>query len=240
MFDQLLKTSFRLHDVLLGFISRHIRILKIGILAVAHASLLGFLFPELRNDFGETALNLLIIILFLSPIASVTRMPLLLVVLGFRRELGILTGYLAMVHGLGYLLDPSFFGIAVAPYLPLDILSIDPFIFFGVAGLILTFPLLLTSNAFALRTLGGVRWKRLHRLVYPAFVLIVLHRFVGPGGISDDAGKAVEGALLLAGYSFLKFLAWKQQSFGPIRKIFAVIGGRYRTCVGQDAESSST
>lgn len=233
MSDQLLKTSFRFHDVLLGFISRHIRALKTSILVVAHASLLGFLFPELRNDFGEMALNLLIAILFLSPLASVTRMPLLLVVMGFRRELGILTGYLAVVHGLGYLLDPSFFGLAIAPYLPDDILSIDPFIVFGAVGLVLTFPLLLTSSALALRMLGGVRWKQLHRLVYPAFVFIVLHRFVGPGGISDDVWEAGQGALLLLSYSFLKWLAWKKKSFGSIRKILVVIAGRYRAYTAQ-------
>ncbi len=227
MLERLLSIGFRLHDILFRWISGHIRILKISILIVAHTSLLGFLFPELRNDFGETALNLLIVILFLSPVAVITRMPLLLIAMGFRRELGILMGYLAMVHGLGYLIDPSFFDLSIAPYLPGDILSIESFVIFGAAALVLTFPLLLTSSALALRALGGVRWKRLHRIVYPMFVLVVLHRSVGPGGVSDDMVKAVQGALLLGGYSFLKFLVWKPESLPLLRTVISSVGARY-------------
>lgn len=227
MLERLLSIGFRLHDILFRWISGHIRILKIGILIVAHASLLGFLFPELRNDFGEMAANLLIAILFLSPAAAITRMPLLRIAMGFRRELGILMGYLAMVHGLGYLIDPSFSDLAIAPYLPGDILSIESFAIFGAAALVLTFPLLLTSNALALRALGGVQWKRLHRIVYPMFVFVVLHRSVGPGGVSDDVVKAVQGALLLGGYSFLKFLVWKSESFPLLRTVISSVGERY-------------
>lgn len=227
MLEQSLSIGFRLHDALFRWISGHIRILKIGILIVAHASFLGFLFPEMRNDFGEMAANLLIVILFLSPVAAITRMPLLHIAMGFRRELGILVGYLAMVHGLGYLIDPSFFDLAIAPYLPGDILSIESFVIFGAAALVLTFPLLLTSNALALRALGGVRWKRLHRIVYPMFVLVVSHRFVGPEGMSDDMVKTALGALLLGGYSLLKFLAWKPGSFGAFRKAIDGIEEKY-------------
>lgn len=227
MLEQSLSMGFRLHETLFKWVSGHSRILKIGILMVAHASLLGFLFPEARNDFGEMALNLLIVILFLSPVAAITRMPLLRIAMGFRRELGILMGYLAMVHGLGHLVDPSFFDLSIAPYLPGDILSIDPFLLFGAAGLVLTFPLLLTSNALALRALGGVRWKRLHRIVYPMFVFAVLHRSVGPEGVYDDAVKAAQGVLLLGGYSLLKFLVWKPESFPLLRTVISSVGARY-------------
>lgn len=227
MLEQSLSIGFWLHDILFRLISGHIRLLKIAILMVAHASLFGFLLPELRNDFGEMAGNLLIAILLLSPAAAITRMPLLRIAMGFRRELGILMGYLAMVHGFGYIIDPSFSDLAIVPYLPGNILSIDPFLLFGAAGLVLTFPLLLTSNALALRALGGVRWKRLHRIVYPMFVLIVLHRFIGPGGPSDDMVKAVQGVLLLGGYSFLKFLVWKPESLPLLRTVISSVGARY-------------
>lgn len=222
-----LSPAFRLHDALLGLLSRHVRALKTVILIVAHMSLLGFLFPDLRKDFGEMALNVLILVLILSPLAAITRMPLLRVAMGFRRELGILMGYLAAVHGLGYVVDPVFFEFSVAPYLPRDMLSIEPFLLFGMAALLLTLPLLLTANAFMLRKLGGVRWKRLHALVYPMFILVVLHRFAVSGGVSDGFGNALGAVILLGGYSFLKFLAWKPESFDALRRTVDGIGREY-------------
>ncbi len=228
MVEKLLLLGFRLHSVLFTWLSRHIRTVKTVILIVAHASLIGLFFPEMRTEFGEMSLNILIVILFLSPAAAITRMPLLLVTMGFRRELGILVGYLAMVHGLGYFIDPVSFALSIAPYLPGDILSIDPILLLGIAALVLLFPLLLTSNAFALRTLGGVRWKRLHTLVYPMFVLVVLHRFMASGGLSGGMAEVGEVILLLGGYSLLKFLAWKPESFLFLRRILSSIGERYR------------
>lgn len=227
MIEKALPPVFRLHDTLFGLLSGHIRAIKVAILLFAYASLSGFLFPEMRKDSGDMALKVLILILFLSPLASVTRMPLLRVAMGFRRELGILMAYLAMVHGIGYVADPAFLEFSVTPYLPGDIWSIEPFLLSGMAALLLVFPLLLTSNTFMLRKLGGARWKRLHRLVYPLFVLVVLHRFSVSGGLSDGFGNAVEAVLLLGGYSFLKFLAWKPESFGIVRGAVDGIGGKY-------------
>lgn len=228
MIEKVSLLVFRLHDALLGLVSTHVRAIKTVILIVAHVSLLGFLFPEMRRDFGELALKLLILILFLSPLAAITRMPLLRIAMGFRRELGILMGYLATVHGIGYVVDPVFFEFSIAPYLPDgDILSIEPFLLFGIVALLLTFPLFLTSNAFMLRKLGGVRWKRLHRFVYPMFVLVILHRFFVSGGFSDGFGNAIEAVTLLGGYSFLKLLARKPESFGIVRRAIDGIGKKY-------------
>lgn len=227
--EKYLSLAFRLHDALHGLLSKYIREFKIAILVVAHASLLGLLFPDMRKDFGEMAANLLILILFLSPLASITRMSLLRIAIGFRRELGVLMGYLALVHGLGYVIDPVFFELSVAPYLPGRVLSIEPFLLFGMVALLLTVPLLLTSNAFMLRKLGGVQWKRLHRLVYPMFALVVLHRFAVSGGVSDGFGNVIEAVVLLGGYSFLKFLAWKPEPSGIVRKAIDGIGEKYGT-----------
>lgn len=228
MVEKLLLFGFRLHRALCALLSKHIGTVKTVILIVAHASLIGFFFPGVRTEFGEMSMNILIVILFLSPASAVTRMPLLLIAMGFRRELGILVGYLAMVHGLGYFIDPVAFALSIAPYLPGDILSIDPILLLGAAALVLLFPLLLTSNALSLRALGGVRWKRLHTIVYPMFVLVVLHRFMASGGLSGGISNVAEVILLLGGYTFLKFLAWKPASFPLFRKVFASVGGRYR------------
>jgi sulfoxide reductase heme-binding subunit YedZ len=49
------------------------------------------------------------------------------------------------------------------------------FIFFGFSTFVLLIPLAATSTNSALRRLGYVRWKQLHRLAYLAPALAVLH-----------------------------------------------------------------
>ncbi|MCX7147554.1 MAG: hypothetical protein NT042_15500, partial [Sulfuritalea sp.] len=55
-----------------------------------------------------------------------------------------------------------------------DILK-RPFITVGMISFALLVPLAATSNAFAIRKLGGHRWQELHRSVYAIGLLAVLH-----------------------------------------------------------------
>jgi sulfoxide reductase heme-binding subunit YedZ len=50
-----------------------------------------------------------------------------------------------------------------------------PFITIGFASLVAMLPLALTSTTGMIRRLGGRRWQRLHRLVYLAAILGVMH-----------------------------------------------------------------
>ena len=45
----------------------------------------------------------------------------------------------------------------------------------GFSAFLLLIPLAATSTDGMIRRLGGKRWQRLHRLVYPAALLAVLH-----------------------------------------------------------------
>jgi sulfoxide reductase heme-binding subunit YedZ len=40
---------------------------------------------------------------------------------------------------------------------------------------VLLLPLAVTSNNLSLRRLGGAAWRQLHKLVYPAAILVGLH-----------------------------------------------------------------
>jgi sulfoxide reductase heme-binding subunit YedZ len=40
---------------------------------------------------------------------------------------------------------------------------------------VLLLPLSITSNNWAVRRLGGIRWRQLHKLAYPAALLGALH-----------------------------------------------------------------
>ncbi|PDS73680.1 protein-methionine-sulfoxide reductase heme-binding subunit MsrQ [Rhizobium sp. L43] len=81
--------------------------------------------------------------------------------LRYRRALGLLTFYYALMHFTVYMvLDQAMDIHAVIN----DVLK-RPFIMFGMAGLAMLIPLAVTSNNVSIRRLGK-NWIWLHRLVY--------------------------------------------------------------------------
>lgn len=222
--NQSLLLSFRLHDWVSGWLTKHFFVVKTGLLLVAHGSLFGFFFPELRQEFGELAGNLLIGILFLSPLSKIFRMRFLQQLMGLRREMGILFGYLVLVHGLGYLTDPL-----VAPYFlqqisaPLLGWEERPLLF-GFLAFVLTLPLLLTSNTLANRLLGGRNWKILHRTVYIMALFVVMHRFMMNG---FTIVALVEMGILVGGYILAKFVAWRN-FLAPLVKAITFVSSHYQ------------
>jgi sulfoxide reductase heme-binding subunit YedZ len=87
------------------------------------------------------------------------------------RQLGLLAFAYALLHFLFYVGVDKFFD---GPVIAAD-LSKRPFIAVGFATLLLLAPLAITSTDAWVRRLGYVRWKRLHRLVYAAAALAVVH-----------------------------------------------------------------
>lgn len=225
--DPFVVSCFRWHDFASDFLAKHLFLVKRTLLIVAHLSLFGFLFPDLRKDFGEMAANVLLVILFLSPFSRIFRMRLLAQMMGIRRELGILMAYLATVHGMGYILDPAWFSILIEPYWRTDFLSIEPRLLFGMLAYLLTIPLLLTSNGLALRFLGGKRWKMLHRLVYGIFFAAIFHRLFTRSAAGDDVAAFFQAVVLVSAYLFVKLLAWKN-FIAPLRDMIAHVSNRYQ------------
>lgn len=220
--SSLYRYLFQVHDVVSDFLARHIVVLKRTLLLCAHISLLGIFVPEWQREYGNFAGNLLIIILFLSPLSKMTRMPLLLQLMGFRRELGILMGYAALVHGLGYMIAAQ---TLVLPVLPKEPTFADVFLFFGSTGFFLIIPLLITSNVFSLKILGKY-WKRLHFLAYPAFVIIVSHRLLAKFSF-EPIQSVVEATILLGTYVAAKAFV-KKPFFPPLSRILLRVAEQYR------------
>lgn len=218
--EKIWTVCFYLHDLASELLIRHMRSIKCGLLITAHVSFLALFLPALavfRGTFGSLAGNLLIGILFLSPLATILRMRLLVLLMGMRRELGILMGYLACVHGFGYLLDSRFtqrvfFDISFS-----SVRSIPWGIFAGCVGLIMIVSLLSTSNTISIKILGGKRWKQLHRLVYPAFIIIIIHRFFQVSGEESLLFPWLESSVLVGSYAWLKYLAWRPTTCPPLR-----------------------
>jgi sulfoxide reductase heme-binding subunit YedZ len=226
--DPFIVFCFRLHDSASDFLAAHLLSIKRTMLIVAHLSLFGFLFPDLRKDFGEMAANVLLVILFLSPLSRIFRMRLLAQLMGIRRELGILMAYLATVHGLGYILDPAWFAVFIAPYWTTDPLAIETRLLFGMLAYLLTIPLFLTSNTLAVRFLGGKRWKMLHRLVYGIFFAAIFHRLFTKSATGNDAAALTQAIILVSAYLLAKLLAWKN-FIAPLRDMITSVSERYQT-----------
>ncbi len=122
----------------------------------------------ITHDTGQWALRLLLATLAVTPVRRLTGWA---PVVRLRRMLGLFAFFYAALHLATYLwLDQFFAWGAIAE----DVLK-RPYITVGFAAFLLLVPLAATSTQAMVRRLGGRRWRLLHRLVYPAAALAVLH-----------------------------------------------------------------
>ena len=144
----------------------------------------------LSRQTGDWALRGLCLVLAITPLRVLLQAPGLL---RLRRTVGVATFLYACVHLLCYAwfdqgLDLTDIGR--------DILK-RPFIWLGFSAWVLMLPLAATSFNTAIRWLGGRRWQALHRLVYVAALLSVLHFFWMRTGKNDFAEVWVYAAVLI-------------------------------------------
>ncbi len=88
-----------------------------------------------------------------------------------RRMLGLFAFFYASLHFAIYVGIDQFFAL---DYILEDIMD-RPYITVGFAALLILLPLAATSTKKMIKRLGGKRWNRLHKLVYVAAALGVLH-----------------------------------------------------------------
>jgi methionine sulfoxide reductase heme-binding subunit len=145
----------------------------------------------LTRQSGDWTLRGLCLVLAITPLRVMLKAP---GMLRLRRTIGVTTFVYAVVHLLCYAWFDQ--GFEVADILR-DIMK-RPFIWLGFSATVLMLPLALTSNNRAIRWLGGRRWQMLHRLVYAAALLAVLHFFWMRTGKNNFAEVWVYAALLSA------------------------------------------
>ncbi|PTW44559.1 protein-methionine-sulfoxide reductase heme-binding subunit MsrQ [Rhodovulum kholense] len=120
----------------------------------------------LENRLGLLALQFLIAGLAVTPLRRWTGLNLI----RFRRALGLVAmGHLVLHLTVWLVLDLRDWGLIWA-----DIVK-RPYITVGMLAFALLLPLAATSSNRAIRSLGPLRWRRLHRLVYLAVPLGGLH-----------------------------------------------------------------
>ena len=144
---------------------------------------------EILHTLGKTSLNLILITLIITPLRKETGLVWLV---GLRRTLGLFCFCYVVFHALTYIaLDQGFAWNSL------------------FISLLLMVPLALTSTNSAQRRLGR-RWAKLHRLIYLAAILGVLHFLLQAKiDISDPIFYSVV-LLLLLGYRINTWLKSRQ------------------------------
>ncbi len=126
---------------------------------------------EAINRFlGDWALRFLLITLAMTPLKNLTGKPW---PLRLRRMMGLAAFAYAVLHVSSYVMLDQFFDWNAIWG---DIIK-RRYITVGMIVITLLLPLAITSTAGAAKRLGSKRWKKLHKLVYPAAALGCLHFF---------------------------------------------------------------
>ena len=121
---------------------------------------------ELEHALGLRALQLLILGLAVTPLRRFIGLNLL----RFRRAIGLTAFGLVAFHLFAWLVFDIGVNWSAAGA---DILK-RPYVTIGMAGFVLLIPLALSSNNLSVRRLGP-RWRKLHRLTYPAVLAGGVH-----------------------------------------------------------------
>lgn len=146
---------------------------------------------ELALYTGEWALRFLLVVLALVPVASLLNLPWLK---RLSRMLGLFCFFYASLHLLIYLallLGWEWRSVV-------DDLAERPYIVVGALAYLILLPMAITSTQGWQRRLKR-RWKRLHRGVYIALLLVLLHLlWVSKASLAESFIYSLIGFLLLA------------------------------------------
>jgi len=159
----------------------------------------------ITNTTGLTALTFLLITLGITPLRRIAGWN---DIIRLRRMLGLFAFFYACLHFLTWFVLDQFFDFATMAE---DIVE-RPFITLGMATLLLLIPLAVTSTGGMIRRLGR-RWQELHRLIYVAAVLGVIHYWLGQkADFRDPRFYAVALSALLG---FRAWWMWRTRVSSP-------------------------
>ena len=117
---------------------------------------------------GTTVLVTLFVTLAVTPLRRLTGWN---EIIRARRQIGLTAFWYAVLHFLTYVVFDQSLSLAD---ISADVAK-HPWVWVGFASFLMLIPLAATSTNGWVRRLGGKRWNRLHRLIYPAAVGGVLH-----------------------------------------------------------------
>ena len=207
---------------------KEIRLVKFLVLlnGAVPATLLGF--DALRGELGANPVNfairttglLSLIFLLLSltttPVGRITGWTWLTPV---RRTLGLYAFFHALAHFAIFFVWDRALSLAST----FSEMLVRPYLTVGAAALLLMVPLAVTSTNAMIKRMGGVRWKRLHRLAYVAAVAGAVHYYML---VKADTRQPIAFALVLAtllGYRVAARFKKRRAERKPVKSIAAVL-----------------
>ncbi|RME99714.1 MAG: sulfoxide reductase heme-binding subunit YedZ [Chloroflexi bacterium] len=128
-------------------------------------------FQEVTFRTGKAALILLLLSLAVTPVNSVFGWR---QVIPMRKWLGLYAFMYGLLHFAIFIVDNGLVGGGISAVALYEATFKKRFALVGFAALMILLPLAVTSNKWAMRQLKK-NWKRLHRLVYLAGVLVIVH-----------------------------------------------------------------
>ena len=146
-----------------------------------------------NHDLGDWAIRLLFVALAVTPLRQSLGLPRLIQV---RRMVGVAAFCYALAHFAFFTLDKSLQLAVVAREIALRY-----YLTIGFGGLLILLALASTSTDGMIRRMGGKRWAALHRLVYGAGALAVVHFFI--------QSKANVSEPFVMGGLFLWLMLWR-------------------------------
>jgi sulfoxide reductase heme-binding subunit YedZ len=159
----------------------------------------------LSRGSGDWVLRFLCLTLAVTPLRQITGWTALA---RLRRMLGLYAFFYGLLHLLCYAwLDMGFDLDAIVRDIPKR-----PFALVGTLALLLMLPLAATSFNRAIRTLGAARWRQLHRLVYPAVLLGLLHFFWMRSAKNNFAEVGLYAAIIGALLGWRLWSAWRRRA----------------------------
>lgn len=131
-----------------------------------------------------------------------------------RRLLGLFAFFYALLHAVSYAgLDMEWKWASIWG----DVLQ-RPFVLAGLLAMVVLLLLALTSPKAMLKAIGAARWQRLHRTVYVAAWLAVLHFYWMRLGKNNLTGVFYYGFIVFLLLSSRIYFSWRKNSLGKFFK----------------------
>jgi len=176
---------------------------------------------------GLWAIRLLVITLMVTPFRRLFHWPELI---QLRRMIGVGAFAYALGHFSLYVVDQAFDLGKVASEIALRF-----YLTIGFTALVGLSALAATSTDGMLRRLGGRRWRRLHKLVYPIALLGVIHYFLQSKANVSEATVVAGIFIWLMAYRALQALLGEERPL-PLWGVFALgIAAALATAFGEAA-----
>ena len=139
-----------------------------------------FIDPTSYTLLGKAAWHLLCILMIIRPLSDVLpRFPILKKGVLLRKELGIASASFGIAHAAGFFLMSGMSPLGVFTNTSVY-WGLTNFLTWGLLALLVSIPLLITSNLASMKLLKK-NWKKLQYLSYAFFVLVALHlAFIHP------------------------------------------------------------